>query len=491
MAEAIFIEERKFYFFWSFEMKAMSKYTNVLCLCLLLAVLAFGGAVYAGEPLKVFILAGQSNMEGHGEMIGTTPGHLETLVANNPATYGHLKDGGNWAVRDDAWVWYQRMNADGSNAGLVKGGLSAGYGRSDTEIGPELQFGNVMGDFYDAPVFILKVASGGKSLGYDFLSPSSGWDDTPTANGDRGYYYQMILNVVDDFKANPSSFCSGYNAADGYEIVGFGWHQGWNDLDAAMSARYESNMVNFIIDVRSDLGLPNLPFSISTTGMAGGDDYTVLELAQLAMADFSKYPLFEGIVAVDDTTSYQRAQSESPSNQSYHWYRNAESYFLIGTGMGEGMIDLLVDPNAPEIDAGVDMVTWSGEPVSLAPVIAERVGSDWTNLTYKWTAVPDTGVIISDDEIAAPIVTITKATNNSSTVALVFEVNNSGRTTHGVKSVMAIDVYDTACKAAIGSGFAADHPSDIDGDCVTDLADFVELALQWLLSGELPAAMRK
>ena len=322
-------------------MNAVSKHTNVLCLCLLLAVLAFGPAVYAGEPLKVFILAGQSNMEGHGEMIGTTAGHLETLVANNPATYGHLKDGGDWAVRNDVWIHYNRLNASGGDAGLAKGGLSAGYGRSNTTIGPELQFGNVMGDFYDAPVFILKFASGGKSLSVDFRPPSSGWNITPAINGDKGFYYQKMMNVIIDFKADPGSFCGGFNAADGYEVVGFGWHQGWNDLGEAKSAEYEANMVNFIRDVRSGLGLPNLLFSISTTGMAEGAVYTQLENAQLAMADFSTYPLFEGSVAVDDTTSYLREESESPSDQNYHWYRNAESYFLVGTGMGNGMVDLL------------------------------------------------------------------------------------------------------------------------------------------------------
>ena len=473
-------------------MKAVSKHTNILCLCVLPAVLALCGTVYSGERLKVFILAGQSNMEGHGEMYGTTPGHLEILVANDPVTYGHLKDGDDWSVRDDVWIWYQRLTDTGGNAGLVKGGLSAGYGRYDHTIGPELQFGNVMGDFYDASVLIIKVACGGKSLGNDFLPPSSGWDETPTSNGDRGYYYQMILNVVDDFKANPSSFCSGYNAGDGYEIVGFGWHQGWNDrVTAAFAAAYEVNMENFIKDIRSDLGLPNLPFSISTTGMDGGIPDSEVEFAQLEMADFITYPAFEGNVAADDTRPYWRDVSVSPLDQSYHWNRNAETYCLIGTGMGEGMTDILVDPNAPVIDAGVDKITWSVEPVALTPNIAERDGSDWTNLTYSWTAIPDTGAAFSNDQIAAPIVTITKPTDNPSTVVLRLEVNNFGRTEQGVINTMQIDVYDTACKAAIGKGLSSDNPTDIDGNCVTDIADFAELALQWLSDEVLLEAVRK
>ena len=56
-------------------------------ICGLLAVAMLCGTAYPGEPLKVFILAGQSNMEGHGEIFGTTLGHLETLVLNDPANY--------------------------------------------------------------------------------------------------------------------------------------------------------------------------------------------------------------------------------------------------------------------------------------------------------------------------------------------------------------------------------------------------------------------
>jgi len=349
-----------------------------------------------------------------------------------------------------------------------------------------------MGDFYDAPVFILKFACGGKSLGGDFLPPSSGWDTTPTANGDRGYYYQEMMNVINAFKADPLSFCSGYNAADGYEVVGIGWHQGWNDrVTPAFAAAYEANMENFIKDVRAELGLPNLPFSISTTGMGGGTPDSAVEFAQLAMEDYDKYPEFTGNTAVDDTRPHWRDVSVSPSDQSYHWNRNAETYCLIGQGMGEGMIDILVDPNAPEINAGVDKITWSGEPVIMDPNIAEREGSDWTNLTYKWTAVPDTGVVISNDQIAAPTVTITKATDNPSTVALVLEVNNAGRAEPGVKNAVMIDVYDTGCKSAIGKGLSAEHPTDIDGNCITDIADFAELALQWLNSEVLAGALKK
>ena len=68
----------------------------------------------ADKPVKVFILAGQSNMEGHG-FVKADPkrnggkGSLEYLV-KDPATadrFKHLVDKeGKWAVRDDVWIHY-------------------------------------------------------------------------------------------------------------------------------------------------------------------------------------------------------------------------------------------------------------------------------------------------------------------------------------------------------------------------------------------------
>ena len=67
-------------------------------LCLFL----FTEPVTAKGKVKVFILAGQSNMEGHGQV--SSPGHL----GNHPKYGGLLKklkgSDGAWAVRKDVTV---------------------------------------------------------------------------------------------------------------------------------------------------------------------------------------------------------------------------------------------------------------------------------------------------------------------------------------------------------------------------------------------------
>ena len=111
---------------------------------LTILVLLFSGPAHAQGKLKVFVLAGQSNMEGAGQ-IRINPknknggkGSLEYLV-KAPGTakrFAHtVKKDGSWRVRDDVWIWYLGRH----------GGLTAGYGARKTTIGPEFQFGHAVG----------------------------------------------------------------------------------------------------------------------------------------------------------------------------------------------------------------------------------------------------------------------------------------------------------------------------------------------------------
>ncbi len=282
----------------------------------------------ADKPVKVFILAGQSNMEGQG-FIKADPqrnggkGSLEHLT-KDPATadkFKHLltKDG-KWAVRDDVWIHYLDR----------KGKLTVGFGVKDDRIGPELGFGCVVGDAFEEPVLIIKLAWGGKSLGKDFRPPSAG--------GEVGPFYTEVVKrtkaVLGDLKKEFPEFDD-----RGYELAGFGWHQGWNDrINQAFVDEYEKNMANFIRDVRKELGAEKLPFVIAETGMTGPDEKHPRALALMkAQAAVAEQKEFQGNVAFVGTRAFWRKEDVSPTKQGYHWNSNAETYYLIGEAMGRAM----------------------------------------------------------------------------------------------------------------------------------------------------------
>lgn len=309
----------------------------------------------ANGKLKIFILAGQSNMVGFGQLTGKpdTPGTMEAYLKSKPKAYGHLvDDDGKHVVRDDVWI------VDISYKDKAKQGwLTTGYGASEGHIGPEYGFGFVVGDYYEDPVLLIKSAWGGRSLHHNFLPPSAEEYPKPQKDGDKGFQYAEVLRHVKEITGNLKKYYPKYEG-QGYELVGFGWHQGWNDrINAKAVDAYEANMVHFIKDIRKDLGKPKLPFVIANTGMGGWDipdtaSYkTRVEkhmAAQLAPADAKKYPQFKGNVAGVETRDFQRSQEESPSKQGYHWNRNWETFYLIGKSMGEAMVGLLADEEGDE-----------------------------------------------------------------------------------------------------------------------------------------------
>jgi alpha-galactosidase len=306
----------------------------------------------ADGKLKIFILSGQSNMVGFGQVKGA-PGTMESYVKSNPKDYGHLVDAkGEPVVRDDVWV------VDLSYPDQQKQGwLTTGYGAKGGHIGPEYGFGFQIGNYYEDPVLLIKSAWGGRSLSHNFLPPSAGDYPKPEKDGDAGFQYAEVLRHVKEITGNLKKYYPDYSGK-GWEIAGFGWHQGWNDrIDQKAVDAYENNLVHLIKDLRTDLGVSNMPFVIANTGMGG---WNIPETApykkkveklmdvQLAVADATKYPDFKANVAGVETRGFQRTAEESPSKQDFHWLRNWETLYLIGKSMGDSMVGLLSgQPAAP------------------------------------------------------------------------------------------------------------------------------------------------
>jgi len=301
-------------------------------------------------PIRVFILAGQSNMQGHGVVSSTAErnggkGSLEFLAKDQATAdrFSHLMhaDSGEWKVRDDVKIVYLDR----------QGALSVGFGARPELIGPELGFGWVMGDWSEEPVLLIKCAWGGKSLAVDFRPPSSGAipyslgekQDAAISNDPEmvGRYFRETVQLT---KIALTQVQQMFPDSQGkYTIAGFGWHQGWNDrINDRFNAEYESNLAHFIRDIRQELNSPRLPFVIAETGMNGPDETHPRALSLMkAQAAVAQRPEFQGNVAFVGTKNFWRDKDLSPSGQGYHWNSNAETYYLIGQSMGEAMRRLL------------------------------------------------------------------------------------------------------------------------------------------------------
>ena len=173
---------------------------------------------FASDTVRVFILAGQSNMVGAGEVESNPSrndgkGSLQWLTENSSTKhkYSHLKtDTGAWVQRDDVLIWFLDRN----------GPLKPGYGSNHTKIGPELGFGWVVGDAFEEPVLLIKLAWGGKSLAEDFRPPS--------LEGDTGPYYIEVIEKTKEILNTADQLFPELKGKT-FQLTGFGWHQGWND----------------------------------------------------------------------------------------------------------------------------------------------------------------------------------------------------------------------------------------------------------------------
>tara|TARA_Y100001934_G_scaffold36990_1_gene42692 strand:+ start:1798 stop:3555 length:1758 start_codon:yes stop_codon:yes gene_type:complete len=290
------------------------------------------------NKLRVFLLAGQSNMQGQGVVDFDHPKHynggkgiLKNVMKSpkNAHLYEHIVDtNGDWVVRDDVFVRYKTKEE------LKTGGLSVGftgYGGSH-HIGPEFQLGHLVGKAYEEPVLLVKTAWGGKSIYRDFRPPSAG--------GTTGEFYKKML---DEYRQAITKLDEDFPHLAKYKPVlsGFIWFQGWNDMfDDDALKNYESNLVHLINDLRKEFDQPNLPVVIGELGNGGpkaGKNMLAIRSAQKnAAAKLGPKTAFV------PTTQFARPAMESPNvGHGHHWFGNAESYFLIGNALGQALIRLV------------------------------------------------------------------------------------------------------------------------------------------------------
>jgi hypothetical protein len=288
-----------------------------LALKSLLALTLLGSA--SAKPLKVYILAGQSNMQGKPSVSVLTEGlqdsretmHLHKLLVDRD---------GEPRVFDDVHVAAVSTGPTEKNGPLTVGFGNDLTARRGLKWGPELAFGATLYEELDEPILLIKTAWGGKSLNTDFLSPSG----AKMRDGmDTGPYYELMRDHVQQVLANPGKYHPDYEARDGYELAGFVWFQGWNDMvnkklyPEGKSGRYDlysELLAHFIRDVRKDFKAPDMPFVIGVMGV-GGEDF------QEAMAKPADLPEFKDNVVAVRTAELRDDKLTELIDRGWRWQR--------------------------------------------------------------------------------------------------------------------------------------------------------------------------
>jgi hypothetical protein len=301
----------------------------------------------AKKTVKLFIMAGAANIEGRGSIpelhnLAVPPGTIPHDNSTQPNAYEHLiDDDGTWVIRDDVYVAYERQ----LNEGMITGPLSVqGFGHSSTTFGPDVEFGNIMGNSLSADrVVIVKAGWNHKTLAMDFRPPSAGskGSDKDAAGPD----FLRIVSLVQETIAGLGDMLGDEYAHADVDIGGLVWWHGYDDIILGTADEYESNLKHFIRDIRTALEIPYLPVLITELGARGtsikNDVVPQTELDFRAMQQrVVNLPEFKGNTGYVHTAKYCVHDDQAGTNDYTSYHGRAHTVIAVGRLMDFDMTQL-------------------------------------------------------------------------------------------------------------------------------------------------------
>jgi iduronate 2-sulfatase len=233
-----------------------------------------------GAKYTIYLCAGQSNMDGRAPASGLT-GDFQEYAQPLP----------------DVLIWY---TTGGIRRPLRKSQgfeiLRTGCSHLRTQFGPEIGFAHAMArSNSEERIILVKVADGGTNLHTD-------WNPADT----NGLYAILLSQVkaVQDQVAKAGASC---------RIAGMIWMQGEADSVAGHAQKYQERLTDFIVKIRTDLGIGKMPFIIGSV-CEHNPAYKTVRLAQIATANSVPavgFAATTGLKTGDAATHYDaRAQIE-------------------------------------------------------------------------------------------------------------------------------------------------------------------------------------
>ena len=254
-------------------------------------------AVPSMATTKVFLLGGQSNMAGCGVTSDLQP----PFNSSQPDVrfWNKCNTTGGWPPVNpgDAWV-------------DLEGGFGHQFYPDLSMFGPEVSFGYALNELFpDDDIYLIKYGLTSQNLAVN-------WKPDGT-----GAVYNAFKLRVDTALAN--LVASGKSPV----ISGMIWMQGESDaMEHAYATEYQSNLTNFITQVRSDFSTPQLPFvigRINTSAYWGTPaDNALVRDAQVEVANQMANVSW---INTDDIPTWK--PGENPSDDHY----SSQGQLILGT----------------------------------------------------------------------------------------------------------------------------------------------------------------
>ncbi len=310
----------------------------LLAICLLVTSGSFAEAKERPQrttgskgPVKVFLLMGQSNMNGRGNIDVLKNKLTKDLPDKYPPSLVKM--------RDDVWITGANGNGISNQMSNVR--LEPGFAQFKY-FGPELAFGHAMGDHFAENVLLIKIFGGGTPLATHWTSPSAAKRTKRQGPlkgrraGFQGTFYKT-KNALD----NLGTLIEGYDPKQGYQIMGVVWVHG-NADGGRYSKEYEDNLADFITDLRAMFGLPALPFiaveSLSSRAPGSAFKNAVDRVNKQAGNKAAAAILAKSRINLKGDEAYSIYNA---SGDGTHWRHNARAYLDVGYWSAELMKPML------------------------------------------------------------------------------------------------------------------------------------------------------
>ena len=192
----------------------------------------------------LWVLAGQSNMEGVGDLVDVEPPHPLVHSFQSREQWARAEEPLHWLnesprpIHHTIWGLPLPETIAPRDPNRNKG---AGLG---------LTFAKTLSEQTGVPIGLIPAAHGGTSM--------QQWDPSRRAMGGDSLYGATLERI----------------RANGGKVAGILWYQGESDANPADAAVYQQRMAELVQAFRADLGQPDLPFYLVQLGIFACDPST-------------------------------------------------------------------------------------------------------------------------------------------------------------------------------------------------------------------------